>query len=61
VTPPAALPVPEIVAPAGDEESLRAALAAGAGAVYFGLDEGFNARRARPFDTGPPPRRSSHR
>lgn len=35
---------PEILAPAGDEESLTAALAAGADAVYFGLDEGFNAR-----------------
>jgi putative protease len=36
--------VPEILAPAGDLASLRAALAAGADAVYFGLDEGFNAR-----------------
>jgi putative protease len=36
--------VPEILAPAGDLPSLRAALAAGADAVYFGLDEGFNAR-----------------
>lgn len=35
---------PEILAPAGDLESLRAALASGADAVYFGLDEGFNAR-----------------
>lgn len=34
----------EILAPAGDEASLQAALAAGADAVYFGLDEGFNAR-----------------
>lgn len=34
----------EILAPAGDRESLEAALAAGAEAVYFGLDEGFNAR-----------------
>jgi putative protease len=41
---------PEILAPAGDHESLRAALAAGADAVYFGLDEGFNARaRAESF------------
>lgn len=41
---------PEILAPAGDAESLRAALAAGADAVYFGLDEGFNARaRAESF------------
>src|SRR5687768_18578800 len=35
---------PEILAPAGDEPSLAAALAAGADAVYFGLDEGMNAR-----------------
>ncbi|TVR05089.1 MAG: U32 family peptidase [Deltaproteobacteria bacterium] len=42
---------PEILAPAGDPDSLRAALAAGADAVYFGLDDGFNARaRARNMD-----------
>jgi putative protease len=35
---------PEILAPAGDAECLGAALAAGADAVYFGLQEGFNAR-----------------
>src|SRR5689334_20446916 len=35
---------PEILAPAGDSASLAAALAAGADAVYFGLDDGFNAR-----------------
>lgn len=35
---------PEVLAPAGDESALRAALAAGADAVYFGLCEGFNAR-----------------
>ena len=35
---------PEILAPAGDVQSLAAALAAGADAVYFGLDEGLNAR-----------------
>lgn len=35
---------PEVLAPAGDEASLRVALASGADAVYFGLDEGFNAR-----------------
>jgi len=41
---------PEILAPAGDLGSLSAALASGADAVYFGLDEGFNARaRARNF------------
>lgn len=42
--------IPEILAPAGDEASLAAALAAGADAVYFGLDDGFNARaRAQNF------------
>lgn len=42
---------PEILAPAGDRQSLRAALAAGADAVYFGLADGFNARaRAESFD-----------
>ncbi|MFN2547608.1 MAG: DUF3656 domain-containing protein [Myxococcales bacterium] len=35
---------PELLAPAGDEGSLRAAVAAGADAVYFGLRGGFNAR-----------------
>jgi putative protease len=41
---------PEILAPAGDDESLTAALKAGADAVYFGLAEGFNARaRAENF------------
>src|SRR4051812_33955394 len=35
---------PELLAPAGDEESLHAAVAAGADAVYFGLRGGFNAR-----------------
>lgn len=35
---------PEILAPAGDLTSLRAALAGGADAVYFGLSDGFNAR-----------------
>ena len=36
--------VPEVLAPAGDLTSLRAALSCGADAVYFGLDGGFNAR-----------------
>ncbi|HEX2688770.1 MAG TPA: DUF3656 domain-containing protein [Kofleriaceae bacterium] len=36
--------MPEILAPAGDRDALAAALAAGADAVYFGLDDGFNAR-----------------
>lgn len=41
---------PEVLAPAGDLESLDAALCNGADAVYFGLDEGFNARaRAQNF------------
>src|SRR5215203_4987722 len=35
---------PEVLAPAGDRPALAAALAAGADAVYFGLDDGFNAR-----------------
>ncbi len=36
--------LPEILAPAGDDDSLDAALAAGADAVYLGLDGGLNAR-----------------
>ena len=41
---------PEVLAPAGDAESMRAAVRAGADAVYFGL-RGFNARaRATNFD-----------
>lgn len=46
-TPPvaaAARRTPEILAPAGDPDTLSAALAAGADAVYFGLEDGFNAR-----------------
>ncbi len=35
---------PEILAPAGDRDAIAAALAAGADAIYFGLDDGFNAR-----------------
>ena len=38
------LQTPEILAPAGDEDCLKAAVAAGADAVYFGLSDGFNAR-----------------
>jgi putative protease len=38
------LDLPEILAPAGDDECLSAALSAGADAVYFGLNEGLNAR-----------------
>ena len=48
---------PELLAPAGDEESLEAAVAAGADAVYFGLRGGFNARaRADNFAAGDLPR-----
>lgn len=35
---------PELLAPAGDVDALHAALQSGADAVYFGLQEGFNAR-----------------
>src|SRR5579862_4713956 len=35
--------VPELLSPAGDDEALRAAVANGADAVYFGLSD-FNAR-----------------
>jgi len=46
-----------LLAPAGDEESLRAAVAAGADAVYFGLRGGFNARaRADNFAVADLPR-----
>ena len=42
-------PLPELLAPAGCWESLRAAVANGADAVYFGVDR-FNARlRAENF------------
>jgi putative protease len=40
-TPPAP---PELLAPAGDRDCLKAAIENGADAVYFGLDTGFNAR-----------------
>jgi putative protease len=36
--------LPELLAPAGDWEAMRAAVANGADAVYFGLQGGFNAR-----------------
>lgn len=43
---------PELLAPAGSYEALRAAVCAGADAVYFGA-EGYNARAAaKNFDTG---------
>jgi len=41
---PSAPAPPELLAPAGDLDCLRAAIANGADAVYFGLDTGFNAR-----------------
>jgi putative protease len=36
--------VPELLAPAGDWDCAKAAVANGADAIYFGLDTGFNAR-----------------
>jgi putative protease len=43
-------PAPELLAPAGDWDCVRAAVENGADAVYFGLDCGFNAReRAKNF------------
>jgi U32 family peptidase len=43
---------PELLAPAGDWDCVRAAVENGANAIYFGLDCGFNARaRAANFDT----------
>ena len=48
--------VPELLSPAGDWEALRAAVANGADAVYFGLDQ-FNARhRASNFTLAELPR-----
>jgi putative protease len=44
MTAPIPLTVPELLAPAGDWECVRAAIENGADAVYFGLDCGFNAR-----------------
>jgi putative protease len=42
---------PELLAPAGDAQCLRAAIENGADAVYFGLNSGFNARaRAANFE-----------
>jgi putative protease len=44
-------PRPELLAPAGDRDCIRAAIENGADAVYFGLETGFNARaRAKNFD-----------
>ena len=36
--------IPELLAPAGDWDCVRAAIENGADAVYFGLETGFNAR-----------------
>src|SRR5215475_11466326 len=48
---------PELLAPAGDWDCVRAAIENGADAVYFGLNTGFNARaRAKNFDVGDLPR-----
>ena len=48
---------PELLAPAGDEDCARAAIANGADAVYFGIDTGFNARaRAANFSPADLPR-----
>ncbi|NDC62408.1 MAG: U32 family peptidase [Planctomycetia bacterium] len=54
---------PELLAPAGDWDCVRAAIENGADAVYFGLDVGFNARaRAANFPVEDLPRlmRSLH-
>src|SRR5580700_11222344 len=49
-------PVPELLAPAGDWDCVRAAVENGADAIYFGLEK-FNARmRARNFITADLPR-----
>jgi len=44
-------PPPELLSPAGDWDCIRAAVENGADAVYFGLEDGFNARaRAANFN-----------
>ena len=49
--------VPELLAPAGDWDCVRAAIENGADAVYFGLESGFNARaRATNFAVDDLPR-----
>jgi putative protease len=49
--------VPELLAPAGDWDCVRAAIENGADAVYFGLETGFNARaRATNFAVDDVPR-----
>ena len=50
-------PAPELLAPAGDWDCVRAAIENGADAIYFGLETGFNARaRAANFAVGDLPR-----
>ncbi|MCE9630655.1 MAG: U32 family peptidase [Planctomycetia bacterium] len=50
-------PAPELLAPAGDWDCVRAAIENGADAVYFGLEAGFNARaRAANFTLDDLPR-----
>ncbi len=50
-------PAPELLAPAGDWDCVRAAIENGADAVYFGLETGFNARaRATNFALADLPR-----
>jgi putative protease len=52
-----AIAVPELLAPAGDWDCVRAAIENGADAVYFGLECGFNARaRAANFPLADLPR-----
>ena len=56
LAPPPSRPAPELLAPAGDWEAMRAAVANGADAVYFGLSN-FNARhRAANFELDELPR-----
>ncbi len=53
-------PLPELLAPAGDADAMRAAVANGADAVYFGLED-FNARRrAANFTRAELPRLMDH-
>lgn len=52
-----ALPIPELMSPAGDWDCARAAVENGADAIYFGLQGGFNARaRAANFTVGDLPK-----
>ena len=52
-----ARPIPELLAPAGDWDCVRAAVENGADAIYLGLDCGFNARdRAKNFATSDLPK-----